>query len=72
MLTIGRHYSGKKRDSARDCDICGVKWHFSELRKNADGHYECPDDQGGRCATDLDAQRAIDSSVPSVVEGRRE
>lgn len=32
------------------------------MRQNAEGHWECPDDQGGKTGLELDEERALDSS----------
>lgn len=75
MPTIGRRHVGG-RDSQAPCDICGVNWLLSELRENAEGHWECPDDRGGRTGRELDDIRALaalevnPSSAPRKGGGR--
>jgi hypothetical protein len=55
-----------RRDARAMCDICGAVFPVSELRENAEGHLECPDDRGGRTALELDTQRALDASVAPI------
>ncbi len=58
MTTIGRNYVGKPREYATACDICGVMYHRSDLRRNANGHLACPDDIEGRVERELDRANA--------------
>jgi len=35
------------------CDLCGVMWYRSQLRKDRAGNLRCPDDASGRDAVTL-------------------
>lgn len=70
MITIGRRYQGPSRNWEEICDYCGVTWLRSEMRLDENGCMACPDDMGGRVSMDIDRQRAIDSSEPSIVKGK--
>lgn len=70
MTTIGRKYSGPRRNWAERCDYCDVMWHRNELRLDENGYLACPDDRDGRVEKALDYQRAIDASEPSIVRGK--
>jgi hypothetical protein len=71
MLTISRHFNGTRRDFAADCDVCGVKWHRSEMVRNGDGLLVCPDDREGKTATELGYEEMIAAADPSpLIRGR--
>ena len=50
MRTIKRHLSRRRPrgDYEALCDLCGVMWHRSKMRKDAAGRLRCPDDIRGR------------------------
>lgn len=58
MSTIGRTYHGPARNYAPTCDVCGVQWLRSEMKRNANGMLVCPDDQPGLVETELDRDNA--------------
>lgn len=66
MPTIGRHHRGPRRDYQHACDVCGVNWLRSQLRRNANGVLVCPDDIGGRVETQLDRLRHPPFGIPIV------
>lgn len=70
-MHIGRRYSGRKREYTADCDYCGVRFHRAELVLNPEGFLACPDDRDGRTAIEIDYQRAMDSAVPTTINGKR-
>lgn len=71
MRTIGRRYSGPRRQWADTCDYCGVRWHRSELgQPDENGFLACPDDRDGRVEKTLDYLRAAGASEPSTVRGK--
>lgn len=70
MITIGRRYSGPRRNYACPCDYCGVMWHRHELVLDGNGYLACPDDRDGRTEKELDALRAEGALEPTVVRGR--
>lgn len=58
MITIGRRHNGPRRDYQRVCDVCGVNWLRSKLRRVSDGFLVCPDDADGRWSKELDQANA--------------
>jgi len=70
MRTIGRHYAGPPRNWAEDCDVCGVRWHRSDLTVRTDGLLVCPDDRDGRCALELDEANSS-GDAPTVTAKTR-
>lgn len=69
MRTIGRHFSGARHETQRECDVCGVEWYRSRMRINADGFLVCPDDYPGRTATELNLLLAEASEDVPMVKG---
>jgi hypothetical protein len=47
--TIGTKWpkSAPRGDGAEYCAICGVKWRFSQLRRDGCGRLVCPDEGDG-------------------------
>jgi hypothetical protein len=66
MITIGRRYSGPRRNYAAPCDICGVVWHRHELQRDSEGMLVCPDDVGLN-VKDINTLRAEGALEPSTV-----
>lgn len=56
-MTIGRHWPrSAKGDYAWPCSYCGMMWRRSQLRKDNNGSYVCPDEGNGEDETALDEQ----------------
>lgn len=70
-MHIGRHYQGRPREYTDKCSYCGVTFHRGELTLNAEGFLACEDDRSGRTAIEIDYQRAMDSSVPTTINGKK-
>lgn len=72
MRTIGRRYSGKRRNYADVCDYCDVRWHRDELRLDASGRLACPDEQdGGRTEMELQLLMAENAGNVSPIGDKR-
>lgn len=73
MTTIGRQYVGPTRNYAHVCDVCGVLWHRTELRRTPEGLLVCPDDSEGRTRLECDMANAAGVDAAKVVTsgGRR-
>lgn len=48
-VTVGKRWPRNlpRGDSQAICDYCGVQWHRSDLRRDADGLLVCPDEGAG-------------------------
>ena len=68
-MTIGRHHAGRRPDFQQDCDYCGVTWLMSELRRDSEGYWVCPDDWG-KTAKDLDMANAASASRVTPMRGK--
>lgn len=58
-------------DVQKMCDICGVVWNRSKMRKDADGLWRCPDDMKGRSFKEISegiARRARNLHKRKTVE----
>ncbi len=67
-MTVGRHAQlGAGRNW--NCDVCGVLWPRRQLKENGDGFLVCPDDQGGRTATELSRIDAEETARMPVLRG---
>lgn len=44
------------------CQICGVQWRRSRLRRDADGLLICPDEGNGRTESELSTANARDAA----------
>jgi hypothetical protein len=59
MRTIGRRLpAGSRGDRTETCDICGVKWLRSKLRRDGSGRLACPDDFDHNDEVTLDRENA--------------
>ena len=63
MRTIGRHIPKGTRDVEALCDICGVHWPRSRLRRSTDGRLHCPDEGMG-----MDAVECSESDAEAVAD----
>jgi hypothetical protein len=48
----------RRKDNLRSCSICGVRWHFSEMRYIGQNRWACPDDKEGLTAEQISAHNA--------------
>lgn len=63
MKTIPSKWSRAWRgDYECTCDVCGVRWRRSQLKRKADGLLYCPDDMDGRDAVTLSELNASRST----------
>jgi hypothetical protein len=69
VTTIGRHYTGRLPNYATTCDVCGVSWHRSDLRRTANGTLVCPDDSAGMVEQELAQANAAGVSDTSLPRG---
>jgi hypothetical protein len=60
MRTIGRFWPTERTNGDYQCmcDICGVHWRRSQLRRDGAGRLVCPDELPGRDEVTLDRQNA--------------
>lgn len=69
MATIGRRWDFSNRgDYSSRCDVCGVRYPRSQLRRKPDGLLYCQDDAEGRdkaTLARLNSSRGPRSSSPS-------
>jgi hypothetical protein len=47
-----------RKDGLRACSICGVRWHFSDLRAIGQNRWACPDDYDGLTAEQISRYNA--------------
>lgn len=63
MRTVGRRHTSKAK-ATFTCDICGVLWPSTKLRKRRDGFWACPDDYPGRDSVTLAELNAAHANEP--------
>jgi hypothetical protein len=70
MSTIGDHWpsDAPRGDRPAMCDYCGVYWPRSQLRKDAEGKWACPDEGDGLTMTELDMENLARMRRPYLDE----
>lgn len=60
MRTVGKRWpaTAPRGDHQALCEICGVQWRRSQLRRDGDGLLVCPDEGKGRAEGELNLANA--------------
>ena len=66
MRTIGKLWATNAPygDYPAYCDYCGVKWRRSQLTRDGDGLFRCPDEGSFKSRTELDRGNAAGARRP--------